>query len=745
MAPLHLVGEPMSWAESKPHLREIRRRGVAQFIALYRSVEHAVGRELLWGDEIEYHLMRLDGEPADAARTVKLSLRAPELLDKLVESEGTDPSRYDGCAWHAEYGRWMVEATPREPFGSYATEMLRVERSMRLRRQRLLSMLEPNEIIPTVPTFPLMGVGDFAHPPAPTMGPVARSESVPDDVINPHPRMRTLTANIRERRGDGTVEVRVPLFRDICTPEFKSPPPPPYEAPPTARADGAPDGAADGAAAAPQPTVRGDAMAYGMGSCCLQVTFQARDVHESRFLTDQLAVLAPIFLALTAATPTFRGRLVDTDVRWAAISQAVDDRTPAERHADGTPVPPGAEQPELAGAGVRRFAKSRYASISHFIYDCPVARLRGERNPILALNDLECEVDEEIAAQLRAAGLDEALTQHIAYNFSRDPLVLFRERIAASDAEQTEHFESLQSTNWNSVRWKPPPAMGSPIGWRTEFRPMEVQLTDFENAAFTNVVMLLTRAILSFDLDLLVPVSRVDENMRRAHARDAVSTQKFYFRKHLVNPAALRAAADGERAPRDEDSPATPGCTQFQRSLDVEEMSLAEVLNGKGDYFPGLLPIVGAYIDSISASASVRAEVHRYMKLIGMRASGLLQTSAQWQRHFITSHADYLSDSVVSPAIARDLMVAAHEVGVGKRPCKEVLGTNKIEPILPVDAWDVKLESSRVDGTTRCQLLRQYMARPAFMTRLKAETHDQSLPDVVDDRKVTRQPCLFTG
>lgn len=31
------------------------------------------------------------------------------------------------------------------------------------------------------------------------------------------------------------------------------------------------------------------------------------------------------------------------------------------------------------------------------------------------------------------------------------------------------------------------------------------------------------------------------------------------------------------------------------------------------------------------------------------------------------------------------------------------------------------------------------------MTRLKAETHDQSLPDVVDDRKVTRQPCLFTG
>jgi hypothetical protein len=60
-------------------------------------------------------------------------------------------------------------------------------------------------------------------------------------------------------------------------------------------------------------------------------------------------------------------------------------------------------------------------------------------------------------------------------------------------------------------------------------------MTDFENAAFATIMVLLTRTILAFDLDLLVPISQVDENMRRAHARDGVLLSKFFFRKHLVD------------------------------------------------------------------------------------------------------------------------------------------------------------------------------------------------------------------
>ena len=60
---------------------------------------------------------------------------------------------------------------------------------------------------------------------------------------------------------------------------------------------------------------------------------------------------------------------------------------------------------------------------------------------------------------------------------------------------------------------------------------MEVQITDMENAAFAVMIVLVTRVILAFDLNLYIPLSKVDENMARAHARDAISSQKFWFRK----------------------------------------------------------------------------------------------------------------------------------------------------------------------------------------------------------------------
>lgn len=58
---------------------------------------------------------------------------------------------------------------------------------------------------------------------------------------------------------------------------------------------------------------------------------------------------------------------------------------------------------------------------------------------------------------------------------------------------------------------------------------MEVQPTDAENAAFVVFVVLVTRVILAFDLNLYIPLSKVDENMRRAHVRDAVRSKKVPY------------------------------------------------------------------------------------------------------------------------------------------------------------------------------------------------------------------------
>ena len=72
---------------------------------------------------------------------------------------------------------------------------------------------------------------------------------------------RALTRNIRARRGE-KVNIQVPTFKDTMT--------------------------------SLPPTIHMDAMGFGMGSCCLQVTFQAESLQESRLLYDQLVVIAPL-------------------------------------------------------------------------------------------------------------------------------------------------------------------------------------------------------------------------------------------------------------------------------------------------------------------------------------------------------------------------------------------------------------------------------------------------------------------
>ena len=142
-------------------------------------------------------------------------------MDELNRKESVYSQVVEGCNWVPEYGAWMVEATPNRPYTGYTTDLLRVERNMRLRRKRILTVLDENEISPTVSTFPLLGAlgDDGSVPPTKVGGPRTESEYIGDEIINPHPRFGTLTANIRQRRGS-KVNIRVPLFRDRKTPEY---------------------------------------------------------------------------------------------------------------------------------------------------------------------------------------------------------------------------------------------------------------------------------------------------------------------------------------------------------------------------------------------------------------------------------------------------------------------------------------------------------------------------------------------
>jgi glutamate--cysteine ligase catalytic subunit len=189
----------------------------------------------------------------------------------------------------------MIEAVPRDPYGGYISDLLLVEKNMQLRRKRLHAALNPNEIAPTTANFPMMGVEGYAHTEA-RGGAVANSKYLADDVINPHPRFGTLTQNIRQRR-QSNVNIQIPaatsnieklhpgviegaevnrLFdccddgdislRDVIKIENEK-----YQS--MQSLNGVDESAVTDSGSG-SDTIHMDAMAFGMGCCCLQVTMQ---------------------------------------------------------------------------------------------------------------------------------------------------------------------------------------------------------------------------------------------------------------------------------------------------------------------------------------------------------------------------------------------------------------------------------------------------------------------------------------
>jgi glutamate--cysteine ligase catalytic subunit len=330
-------------------------------------------------------------------------------------------------------------------------------------------------------------------------------------------------------------------------------------------------------------------------------------------------------LALTAGTPIFKGLLSDIDARWNIISASVDDRNKVERG-----EVPGPEKP---------ISKSRYASISTYI--SPYPSLLPE------YNDLDIRTDESTYKTLTEAGMDAVLAKHFAHLFIRDPLVIYSDKIELDDETHSDHFENIQSTNWQTVRFKPPPP-GSPIGWRVEFRPMEVQFSDFENAAFVTFAVLLTRIISSFELNLYMPLSLVDTNMQTAHKRDAARQDKFYFRKNITGDT------NGERG-------------------EYVLLTMNEIMNGNAD-FKGILPLMNVYLASAAVEQNTRNVISKYLSFISKRAAGELLTPASWIRQFVTNHPHYNHDSIVSEEISYDLVQACKEIAAGTRREPSLLG-----------------------------------------------------------------------
>ncbi|KAF9215889.1 hypothetical protein CPC16_000617 [Podila verticillata] len=653
------LGTPMHWDEAKKHADHVRKHGIIQFLNLWEVAKNSQKDCLLWGDEVEYMVVSYDEENKNA----KLSLRVWEILNELSKEE-EEANKYPEknlevkTSWRPEYGRFMLEGTPGTPYMGLPRDLLAVEPNMKLRRTLAQRWMKPNEVPVTLTSFPRLGCeGEFLEPHHIPDGDACRSLFVPDQIINAHARFPTLTANIRRRRGS-KVAINMPIFHDKNTPK-------PFIDPTIPRRNLFPEdsNAIEDGAALPDHIYM-DAMAFGMGCCCLQITFQAVNVDEARKIYDQMAPLGPIMLALTAAAPIYRGYLSDVDCRWNVIAQSVDDRTEEERGL------------KPLKNNKFRINKSRYDSIDSYISNDP--------NNKPEYNDIPLVYDKDIYKKLSDNGIDDLLARHIAHLFIRDPLVIFEELLNVDDNESTDHFENLQSTNWQTMRFKPPPSKTSPIGWRVEFRSMEIQMTDFENAAFAIFIVLVTRAVLSFGTNFYIPISKVDENMKVAHHRNAVLDEKFYFRKSIFpqsrpgTPASGTPSGSPKLSNASLPRPSHHGANisaGLDRSNEYELMTIDEIINGKPSAgYPGLLGLVNNYLNTLNIDIETRCEISKYLELIKKRANGTLMTAASWMRQFVQNHPDYKQDSVVSEKINYDLVKMIEKINNGEVSVPELLG-----------------------------------------------------------------------
>merc|ERR1712021_202647 len=297
---LLVVGEPLSWEETRKLADYVREHGLVQLVNIYNAMKSRCCDSLKWGDEIEYMLCKVGTDK------VQLVCRGEDIFEDLDATQ-------DDELWRPEFASYMLEGTPGAPYGSTLKDLLKVEKSMKRRRRQVEAKLSSDEMLVCYSTFPRLGCDQFTSP-AQTItdplvdSPFTHSDFFPESAVNSHPRFLTLARNIRQRR-QRKVEINVPVFKDEKT-------------------------------AAPFVNEG------------LKSDESRQAAKDALHLYDQLIPLTPVMLALSAASPIFRGILADVDTRWAVIGASVDCRTQQE------------QGNEPLTTDRFRIPKSRYASVS---------------------------------------------------------------------------------------------------------------------------------------------------------------------------------------------------------------------------------------------------------------------------------------------------------------------------------------------------------------------------------------------
>lgn len=486
-----------------------------------------------------------------------------------------------------EYARYMVEINNLIPYDDKTIKC--VEDGIIKGISDIEKITEDNVSIIMMPCFPCMNFQYF-YDLVPLTDDITLSLNFPDNAITQHKRFESFTKNIRNRRGkkpEGYIEV----MDDINT-KFDE-----YN-----------------------KYIHIDSMGQGMGCCGLQVTMQGKTIAEARYVYDMMGILGPLLLRLTRGTPCANGKLLKTETRWEMLEMSVDCRKTEERGSECMYSNKYKEYPYS-----KKIPKSRCSPFDLFI--------SNDARNLDKYNDTNPPIHVPIFNKLIKKGVDEKLSRHVASLFIRDPIVSYDE----TDESTFDDFENIQSSNWRSVRFKVPTESSDKDlrGWKVEVRPMEMQATPFENAAFIYFTYLTVQAILQYNLNFYIPVSKVDTNFIRANhfirkASDykfklSEDEQKFWYRSNFDS----------------------------NEEAQICEGTIKDIFIGS-ESEKGILYYIYKVIDENFFDH--RDFLLKYIKFIEDKINNKYLSYGDWIRKFIINHTDYKQDSKISDKILQDLI-----------------------------------------------------------------------------------------
>lgn len=170
--------------------------------------------------------------------------------------------------------------------------------------------------------------------------------------------------------------------------------------------------------------------------------------------------------------------------------------------------------------------------------------------------------------------------------------------------------------------------------------------------------------------------------MKKAQRRNAVLSEKFYFRPQNTS------LATSSSHPTYSTSSATLSSTQKNPALipTVNSYSINEIINGTKRQLgvdpneKGLIPIIRDYLDSLKLEPTTRQRLDKYLDFVADRASGKIMTAASWLRDQVQQHPLYQRDSVISPEINFHLLKSIQRLTKDHHRPTNLFGTASSSP-----------------------------------------------------------------